>query len=87
MRHCEPGIDGNRLAHESDPGFAIEFLIANAPRQMQGIAMRRVHRQDLLVTQRRGVELAGLVMLDRGFQDLYEVIGHGFMLRNRFQLR
>jgi len=86
VRHREPGIDGDRLPHESDPGFAIEFLIANAPRQMQGIAMRRIHRQDLRVTQRRGVELAGLVMLDRAFKDLYEVIRHGILLRNRFHL-
>ena len=86
MRHCEAGIDGNRLADQSDPGFAIVFLIAQASREMQGIAMGRIQGQDLLVTQRRDVELARLVMLDRALQDLFKVVRHGFILRKRFHL-
>ncbi len=83
VRHCEAGIDGNRLTNQGDPGVAIVFLIANASRKMQGIAMRRIGGQDLLVTLRGGVELARLVMLDRDLQDLFDVVRHGFILRKR----
>jgi len=83
MRHCEAGIDGNRLTNQSDPGVAIVFLIANASREMQGIAMRRVGGQDLLVTLRGGVELTRLVLLDRALQNLFDVVRHGFILRKR----
>jgi len=81
MRHREAGIDGNRLADQSDPGVAIVFLIANASRKMQGIAMRRIGGQDLLVTLRGGVELTRLVMFDRALQDLFNVVRHGSFLR------
>ena len=83
MRHREAGIDRNRLADQSDPDVAIVFLIANASREMQGIAMGRVEGQDLLVTLRGGVELACLVMLDRDLQDLFDVVRHKFILRKR----
>ena len=83
MRHREAGIDGNRLADQSDPGVAIVFLIADASGEMQGIAMRRIGGQDLLVTLRGGVELARLVMLDRDLQDLFDVVRHEFILRKR----
>ncbi len=84
MRHREAGIDGDRLADQGDPGFVIAFLIAQAPRQMQGIAMGRIEGQDLLVTQRRGVELARLVMLDRALQDLFKIVRHRGILRKLF---
>ena len=83
MRHREAGIDGNRLADQSDPGVTIVSLIANASREMQGIAMRRIGGQDLLVTLRGDVELARLVMLDRDLQDLFDVVRHEFILCKR----
>lgn len=43
---------------------------------MQGIAMGWIGGQDLLVAQRRGVELARLVMLDRALQELCKTVRH-----------
>ncbi len=83
MGNGEAGIDGNRLTDQGDPGFPIVLLIANAAREVQGIAVGRIGGQDLLVALRGIVELTGLVMLDGDLQDLFNVVRHEFILRRR----